>query len=465
MQEPVRRIVEGGPERRAGALDEDVEQRRGHALGAEAAGRWRSRMRIARRPSRRAVRPRHGPGRWSFWTGRRPGLPCPRDQLRRDAPGSSPSARTCATGRGRSRPLPSADRGPVGRDRRHRRTRPARAARLDDLTRTLERDHVLPARSGELALIARARRSAATALAAGALLVALLAPGTALGATTLTPVATGLELAGPRHQRRRRLGPPVRRRAGRQDPGRQERRRCCRPRSSTSERDRDGRRAGPARPRVPPDVRDERQVLRQLHADATATRSSTSTSVSTANPDVADPGDRRGGSSRSPSRTRTTTAAARLRAGRLPVHRDGRRRQRRRPGQPRPEPGLAPRARCCGSTSTAPSAARSYRIPASNPCVGKPGRDEIWSRGLRNPWRFSFDRVDGDLWIGDVGQGRYEEIDRSAPPSPAASAAAPTTAGACSRARHCYRPSIGLQHDRPRRCRCVEYTHADGRAR
>ena len=40
------------------------------------------------------------------------------------------------------------------------------------------------------------------------------------------------------------------------------------------------------------------------------------------------------------------------------------------------------------------SGSRHYRIPASNPYVGKAGRDEIWARGLRNPWRFSFDRID-----------------------------------------------------------------------
>jgi glucose/arabinose dehydrogenase len=56
---------------------------------------------------------------------------------------------------------------------------------------------------------------------------------------------------------------------------------------------------------------------------------------------------------------------------------------------------------------------RAYGIPSSNPYVGKPGRDEIFARGLRNPWRFSFDTATGDLWIGDVGQDRYEEIDRS----------------------------------------------------
>jgi hypothetical protein len=56
---------------------------------------------------------------------------------------------------------------------------------------------------------------------------------------------------------------------------------------------------------------------------------------------------------------------------------------------------------------------RRYRIPASNPLVGRSGLDEIWAWGLRNPWRFSFDRASGDLWIGDVGQGDREEIDRS----------------------------------------------------
>jgi glucose/arabinose dehydrogenase len=57
--------------------------------------------------------------------------------------------------------------------------------------------------------------------------------------------------------------------------------------------------------------------------------------------------------------------------------------------------------------------ARPYIIPRSNPYVGKAGLDQIWARGLRNPWRFSFDSAKGDLWTGDVGQNRYEEIDRS----------------------------------------------------
>ena len=52
-----------------------------------------------------------------------------------------------------------------------------------------------------------------------------------------------------------------------------------------------------------------------------------------------------------------------------------------------------------------------YAIPADNPFIDDPGfRPEIWSLGLRNPWRFSFDRVTGDLYIADVGQNRWEEI-------------------------------------------------------
>lgn len=53
-----------------------------------------------------------------------------------------------------------------------------------------------------------------------------------------------------------------------------------------------------------------------------------------------------------------------------------------------------------------------YTIPPDNPFVDVPGaHPEIWSYGLRNPWRFSFDPATGDLWIGDVGQGAWEEID------------------------------------------------------
>jgi glucose/arabinose dehydrogenase len=62
-----------------------------------------------------------------------------------------------------------------------------------------------------------------------------------------------------------------------------------------------------------------------------------------------------------------------------------------------------------------PSGGRAYGIPPDNPFAdGEGGRPEVWLYGVRNPWRFSFDRANGDLWIGDVGQNEWEEIDQLA---------------------------------------------------
>lgn len=53
-----------------------------------------------------------------------------------------------------------------------------------------------------------------------------------------------------------------------------------------------------------------------------------------------------------------------------------------------------------------------YTSPSTNPYVGVTGNDEIWAIGLRNPWKFSFNRLNGDLWIADVGQNNIEEINK-----------------------------------------------------
>ena len=79
--------------------------------------------------------------------------------------------------------------------------------------------------------------------------------------------------------------------------------------------------------------------------------------------------------------------------------------------------------------------ARNYAVPPDNPFVGNPNAlDEIWAYGVRNPWRFSFDRLTGDLLIGDVGQGAWEEIDFQ----PAGSAGGQNYGWDVLEAMHCY---------------------------
>jgi glucose/arabinose dehydrogenase len=56
------------------------------------------------------------------------------------------------------------------------------------------------------------------------------------------------------------------------------------------------------------------------------------------------------------------------------------------------------------------AAGMEYGVPADNPYLGGAGAPEVFMLGLRNPWRWSFDRATGDIWIGDVGQGRTEEL-------------------------------------------------------
>ena len=98
-----------------------------------------------------------------------------------------------------------------------------------------------------------------------------------------------------------------------------------------------------------------------------------------------------------------------------------------------------------------------YAIPSSNPFVGMAGmRGEIWAWGLRNPWRYAFDRSAGMLYMADVGQSQWEEIDVQ-----------PVTRGGLNygwnimEGAHCYSPSSGCNQQNlviP----AVEYSHSDG---
>jgi glucose/arabinose dehydrogenase len=91
-----------------------------------------------------------------------------------------------------------------------------------------------------------------------------------------------------------------------------------------------------------------------------------------------------------------------------------------------------------------PSAEAPYTIPDDNPFVGRAGaRGEIWAYGLRNPWRFSFDRVTGDLWIADVGQNELEEINRW----PAGSPAGPNFGWNTMEGSACFEPAVGCVTD------------------
>jgi len=101
-----------------------------------------------------------------------------------------------------------------------------------------------------------------------------------------------------------------------------------------------------------------------------------------------------------------------------------------------------------------------YAIPPSNPFVGQAdSAAEIWSYGLRNPYTFSFDRLNGDLWIADVGQDAYEEIDRAT----AASGGGRGTDFGWSfmEAGHCYKPGSDCIKD-GMTLPLAEYAHGSG---
>ncbi len=99
-----------------------------------------------------------------------------------------------------------------------------------------------------------------------------------------------------------------------------------------------------------------------------------------------------------------------------------------------------------------------YAIPPTNPFVGNPDfLDEIWAYGLRNPWRFSFDKATGDLYIGDVGQNQWEEIDFQ----PATSTGGENYGWRVMEGTHCFNPSSGCDQS-GKVLPIAEYRHANG---
>ncbi|MGH7819767.1 MAG: PQQ-dependent sugar dehydrogenase, partial [Candidatus Binatia bacterium] len=99
-----------------------------------------------------------------------------------------------------------------------------------------------------------------------------------------------------------------------------------------------------------------------------------------------------------------------------------------------------------------------FAIPPDNPYVGTTGDDLVWALGLRNPWRFSFDRLTGDLYIGDVGQQSREEIDFQ----PAAATAARNYGWRILEGNKCFKPSSNCTPPAGYAKPIAEYDHAKG---
>lgn len=99
-----------------------------------------------------------------------------------------------------------------------------------------------------------------------------------------------------------------------------------------------------------------------------------------------------------------------------------------------------------------------YGIPADNPFAdGDGGQPEIWAYGLRNPWRFSFDRETGQLWIADVGQNMWEEINRQPPDS----GGGENYGWRLMEGTHCFEPRQGCERD-DLVLPVLEYSHDHG---
>lgn len=99
-----------------------------------------------------------------------------------------------------------------------------------------------------------------------------------------------------------------------------------------------------------------------------------------------------------------------------------------------------------------------YGIPPTNPFAGRAGvRPEIWASGLRNPWRYSFDRASGDLWLTDVGQGSWEEVNFQ----PATSIGGENYGWRRMEGKHCFNPATAC-NDGTLVLPVIEYGHSGG---
>lgn len=107
---------------------------------------------------------------------------------------------------------------------------------------------------------------------------------------------------------------------------------------------------------------------------------------------------------------------------------------------------------------SADAASGTYTIPPTNPYSERDdAKGEIWASGLRNPWRFSFDRSTGDLWIADVGQGEWEEVNLQ----PATSIGGENYGWRRMEGTHCFNPSTAC-NDGTLVLPVLEYGHSDG---
>ena len=230
----------------------------------------------------------------------------------------------------------------------------------------------------------RRRRPAASAPARGRLAAGGLAP----------EARAGVRPARLRDGAARRRLPPVRRREDGPHPDREGRRPA---RHAVPRHLRPGlarRRAGPALDGLRPALRDQPALLRRLHEHERRHARGQLPRVSSADPDSAAASSARVILRVDQPYANHNGGQLQFGPGRPALRGHGRRRQRRRPAGPRPGP-----AQPAGQAA----AHRRERLPGA--------RSAIYAKGLRNPWRFSFDRTTGALWIGDVGQNAWEEID------------------------------------------------------